>query len=142
MELELKANLLLSIQEDYRCISCKSLPHPGFFPMYHSNNCKRTLQNGGYLDKETKGWCLMCSTCFKNNLLTHQHGLSWVVNTPSQKLFKGLPFQCKNAKYNCKEILMEQNLLEHELTCVYSKIPCAIQTCKADICYVNCMDHY
>ena len=56
IELEVKSKILLAIQENYKCTSCDSLPHPGLFPMYHCSNEKCP---GGY------SLNLKCSACFK-----------------------------------------------------------------------------
>ena len=140
-EFQFKIKHLLEIQDDFKCSICQSLPRPGFFPMYVCPKCptkKRRLRCTPCNKKKCWTWIDLlwidpgsCRTCKSKT----------VVDSLPSKLFKDLPFQCMNAKYGCQEVLMEPDLFEHESTCVYSKIPCAVQSCSADICYAKFMDH-
>ena len=60
-----------------------------------------------------------------------------------KNLMSNLPQPCTNHKNGCEEILMKENLSQHELICDYQKINCAVVNCKnEDICYLTYLDHF
>ena len=52
------------------------------------------------------------------------------------------PFQCQNTKYGCQELLMKDDLLEHEPYCDYQKVYCAVTECESDVSLLNYLDHF
>ena len=63
--------------------------------------------------------------------------LEWKV-----KLLTTIPHPCKNGKYGCQEIAMPEELPLHEEICDYRKVNCVADNCKADVCYLNYMEHF
>ena len=45
---------------------------------------------------------------------------------------KSLPQPCSNSKYGCKEILMTEDTSNHELSCEFQKVYCAVLDCKKE----------
>ena len=58
------------------------------------------------------------------------------------KLLSTIPHPCKNGKYGCQEIAMLEELTLHEDICDYRKVNCVADYCKADVCYLNYMEHF
>ena len=106
------------VRKDYRCWvpECQALPRPGDASFKKCYSCGRVQ-------------CTKCSRgCCRNS--------SYKVNVPSS-LLEHLPFQCQNTKYGCQEILMKEELGEHEKWCHYQKVHCAKVDCKNDISFLN-----
>ena len=124
--LAFKTKLLLKIQEDFRCTECKSLPRPGFFPMFICQQCPTMTRKCKPCN--FKGWEL-CQNPKCQGYSAGYNPSTLIEDGLSQKLFEELPLQCENGTSGCKVILMESELLEHETKCVYTKIPCVESLC-------------
>ena len=53
-----------------------------------------------------------------------------------------LPQPCTNNKYGCQEMLMKDQLPQHQLMCQFQKVNCAVLNCKNDgLSYLKYLDH-
>ena len=106
----------------YRCAKwdCQGseFPRPG------DNNFRKCSYCGG----------VVCGKCFCCQKQKH-------FDLPSS-LLQFLPFQCQNTKYGCQEILMEEELVDHEKYCDYQKVHCAKIECKTDISFLNLLGKF
>jgi len=60
----------------------------------------------------------------------------------SNQILQQLPFECKNTRFGCKEILMAKEILEHEKNCLYRAINCPVLNCfSTDLAYLSLNDH-
>jgi len=58
-----------------------------------------------------------------------------------EKLMAQLPVYCKYEENGCQEILMKEDMIEHEQCCVYRPINCAHLKCTQKPTYSGLMDH-
>ena len=123
-ERDLKKELFRQvIRTDYKCANpaCQGLPRPGDNNFTKCSNCSRVA-------------CRKCNfNCCRNK--------NQATTLPSS-LLQFLPFQCQNTKYGCQEILMTEELVDHEKYCDYQKVHCAKIDCKTDISFLNLLGKF
>ena len=126
-ERDLKKELFRQVvRKDYKCANyaCQGLPRPG------DNNFTK---------------CLSCSlvSCAKCNFVKPYNCCRNKSRaTLPFSLLQFLPFQCQNTKYGCQEILMTEELVDHEKYCDYQKVHCAKIDCKTDISFLNLLGEF
>ena len=125
-ERDLKKELFRQVvRNDYKCFNpaCQGLPRPGDNNFKKCSNCSRVV-------------CGKCSLiaiyCCRNKSLS----------TLPFSLLQFLPFQCQNTKYGCQEILMTEELVDHEKYCDYQKVYCAKIDCRTDISFLNLLGKF
>ena len=116
-ERDLKKELFRQVvRKDYKCYQCQGLPRPGDNNFKKCSNCPRVF----------------CGKCSHFNCCRNSNR-----STLPFSLLQFLPFQCQNTKYGCQEILMTEELVDHEKYCDYQKVHCAKIDCKTDISFLN-----
>ena len=122
-QFELKQELFRQIvRKDYKCEKCEELPRP--------ENRRFFVCSGSYCQ-----YAARCEKCSCDCNYRYKRGLP-------NELFEHFPFQCKNTKYGCENILMPAELGDHETYCDYQKVNCPNLNCKADISFLNLLDHF
>merc|ERR1712062_780151 len=76
----------------------------------------------------------------KKKLMLSINGLMNNGTAKLQTLMAQLPVYCKYKSYGCQEILMKEDMINHEQVCVYRPIYCAICNC-AGYTYHGLMEH-
>merc|ERR1712062_814747 len=76
----------------------------------------------------------------KKKLMLSINGLMNNGTAKLQTLMAQLPVYCKYKSYGCQEILMKEDMINHEQVCVYRPICCAICNC-AGYTYHGLMEH-
>ena len=105
----------------YREVHGQGLPRPG------DNNFMKC----SYCEKVACGKCNF-NCCRNRNQATT---LPW-------SLLQFLPYQCKNTKYECQEILEKEELFDHEKYCDYQKVHCAKIDCQTDVSFLNLLGKF
>ena len=59
----------------------------------------------------------------------------------NQTLVDELPQRCQFFKHSCTEILMKNDLNDHELDCLFREVNCAFLNCQAKIGIASFFDH-
>lgn len=126
-ERDLKKELFRQVvRKDYKCANpvCQGLPRPGDNNFTKCQNCSRVS-------------CAKCNYVNPYNCCRNKSR-----STIPSSLLQFLPFQCQNTKYGCQEILMEEELFDHEKYCDYQKVHCAKIDCKTDISFLNLLGKF
>lgn len=136
--------LFYDMKEHIRCSRCKRLPRPK--DKIYRCVCGKTA-------------CAKCGVCCKGERCGRR---KWVVGrkayyecdgflpfpkpTPdpllNQLLATQLPFECKNTRFGCKQILMPDELFQHEDNCLDQPINCADLTCQETVGFLSYLDHF
>jgi len=139
-EFEVKKKLMLSV---------KGLATPKFDNLIRCYYCPEELRLNAW-----KQWkkCnhygdFLCENCDKSscecgNVAKH-------VAIPAKDLgalgvlLSQLPRFCKNENNGCQEVLMDEEMIEHESECVYRKIHCPdlFYGCGQSVTYIGLLDH-
>ena len=106
----------IAVPSIYKEVHGQGLPRPGDNNFMKCSNCLTVA-------------CRKCNfNCCRNRNRSTYLPLS---------LLQFLPFQCQNTKYGCQEILMTEELVDHEKYCDYQKVHCPKIDCKTDISFLN-----
>merc|ERR1712062_518973 len=77
----------------------------------------------------------------KKKLMLSINGLMNNGTAKLQTLMAQLPVVCKYKSYGCQEILMKEDMINHEQGCVYRPIFCPYLTCCQHSTYPRLMEH-
>ena len=119
------------LEKEYQCSVCKISPRPG------AKIVKK---------------CTFCTNIFCDSCMFHQCPSEGKINANSSvdialtitlDIDKYMSYSCKNIKFGCKEILVnEAKLVDHEKYCDFQTIKCTEIDCKVELCYLSYLDHY
>lgn len=115
-----------TIEKEFKCSGCKSLPRPGQTSIKKCSTCSNVF-------------CVTCGPHLCSDGKQRKPDGSVLLKIDVEFL----PYFCQNNKFGCKEILFKDlELFEHERDCAFQIVYCPDFTCKHQVNFLNFLDHF